>query len=166
MNAVYAVKSDGNDEVTKVVNAVCVDEWGKLLLVLLCDEKTGRYCWIFPGGKKEPGESLEDAIARELREELNGAIFRIESTFYPDVFRGRTPFSGKTIEVQFCEVSLIDDSNMRASREISAFCWVLPEQARYIILNGGYLDGYPVSSVTIALLEHLLDNGNGHVFMV
>ncbi|MBQ6184960.1 MAG: (deoxy)nucleoside triphosphate pyrophosphohydrolase [Bacteroidales bacterium] len=33
--------------------------------------------WEFPGGKMEPGESKEDALAREIREELSAEI-RIE----------------------------------------------------------------------------------------
>ncbi|MGV9710842.1 NUDIX hydrolase [Gordonia sp. NPDC003424] len=50
------------------VGAIIFDDDGRLLLVLRGHEpQAGR--WSVPGGKVEPGESLRDAVAREVCEE-------------------------------------------------------------------------------------------------
>jgi 8-oxo-dGTP diphosphatase len=46
--------------------------------------------WEFPGGKAEPAESLEDALRRELREELG-----IEAEIGPEVTRYEFSYPGK-----------------------------------------------------------------------
>lgn len=42
--------------------------------IMICQRRPGAHNglkWEFPGGKLEPGESPEEALARELREELD-----------------------------------------------------------------------------------------------
>jgi 8-oxo-dGTP pyrophosphatase MutT (NUDIX family) len=53
------------------VAAVIFDEHGRVLLV---HQSYGRRGWDLPGGGREPKESLEEALHRELREEISVAI--------------------------------------------------------------------------------------------
>ena len=43
----------------------------RILLIRHCENKTGRSYWIFPGGGIEPGETEEDCVRREMKEETN-----------------------------------------------------------------------------------------------
>jgi 8-oxo-dGTP diphosphatase len=52
--------------VLRIAAAVIVDEGGRILLV----RKQGTSAWMQPGGKLEPGEAADAALARELFEEL------------------------------------------------------------------------------------------------
>jgi mutator protein MutT len=53
--------------------------------ILICQRRTqdalGGY-WEFPGGKQEPGESIEQCLTRELAEEL-GIVVRPTEPFAP-----------------------------------------------------------------------------------
>ncbi len=53
-----------------VAVGVILDAQRNVLLTRRADNAHQGGLWEFPGGKVEPGEALEDALARELREEL------------------------------------------------------------------------------------------------
>ena len=53
-----------------VMAAVITDPRGRILLARRTEGRDLAGRWEFPGGKREPGESPEDALVRELREEL------------------------------------------------------------------------------------------------
>ena len=74
---------------TVQVAAGVISHQGKYLIA---KRKAGAHLgglWEFPGGKREGGESLEDCLRRELREELGIQIlaptpFRVVRHEYPD----------------------------------------------------------------------------------
>ena len=61
--------------------ALIFDEDGRLLIQRRADEGQLAGLWEFPGGKREDGESMEEACRREIREEL-GVDLTIEDHFY------------------------------------------------------------------------------------
>ena len=80
-----------------VVAAVIEDARGRVLVAQRPAHKHLALKWEFPGGKVEPAESPEAALARELREEL-GIEIEILRPFprlthdYDDVRIGMIPF--------------------------------------------------------------------------
>jgi mutator protein MutT len=79
--------------------------------------------WEFPGGKREPGETLEQSLARELEEEL-GARFRVGA----HVQTVRWEYPEKTVVLHFyrCEV----EAGVVEPREGQEMEWVAPEDFR------------------------------------
>ena len=71
-----AVGPDGPHSGTRVrvqcVGAVITDESGRMLMILRGHEP-GKGLWSIPGGRIEPGESDEQAVVREVREETGPA---------------------------------------------------------------------------------------------
>lgn len=62
--------------VVEVVAAVLTEPDGRVLLASRPPGKAYAGYWEFPGGKVEPGEALEHALARELLEELGIRVTR------------------------------------------------------------------------------------------
>ena len=72
-----------------VVSAAVVERDGRVMVCQRRPEAHNGLKWEFPGGKLEPGESPEEALARELREELAietrvGGIIDAVFYRYPD----------------------------------------------------------------------------------
>ena len=64
--------------------AALIDGDGRVLLAKRPEGKAMAGLWEFPGGKVEPGETPEDALIRELKEEL--AIDTVSSCLAPLAF--------------------------------------------------------------------------------
>jgi 8-oxo-dGTP diphosphatase len=64
---------------TLLVVCVLLEEDGKVLAARRSANMSLPLKWEFPGGKVEPGESLEQALRREIEEELSVQICIVES---------------------------------------------------------------------------------------
>ena len=83
-------KRDSNESKRIEVVAAIIEKDGKILICRRAENKTRALKWEFPGGKIEPGETPEQAVLRECREELNvdlcvkGEFMRVLHS-YPDI---------------------------------------------------------------------------------
>ena len=71
------------------VSAALIFRHGQLLITQRHASSHLGGCWEFPGGKREAGETFEQCLVREIREELGleiavGALFEEISHVYPE----------------------------------------------------------------------------------
>lgn len=66
--------SDICSEMPLLVTAAVILDGGKILITRRPEGKRHPGLWEFPGGKVDPGESPEEALRRELREELDADV--------------------------------------------------------------------------------------------
>ncbi|KMZ11240.1 Mutator mutT protein (7,8-dihydro-8-oxoguanine-triphosphatase) [Candidatus Burkholderia humilis] len=138
------VKSDlapDGRKVTEVAVGVMVHADGRYLLAQRPAGKPYEGYWEFPGGKLEPGESIEAALGRELHEELGidvkaCELWRTLEHDYPHAY----------VRLFFCKVT--QWTGTPHGREGQAFAWQrLP------------VDVSPLLPAAIPILEWLEEEG-------
>jgi 8-oxo-dGTP diphosphatase len=134
-----SAREGGSDRpVTEVAVGVLIRDDDAFLLTSRPDGKAYAGYWEFPGGKLESGESVEQALRRELQEELGITVgpvtrWRSELVDYPHAL----------VRLHFCKVhQWSGDLQMREGQQ---FAWqLLPVQVK------------PVLPGTVPVLEWML----------
>lgn len=131
-----------------VVAALIVRE-GRLLIARRPEGRHMAGRWEFPGGKLEKGESPEDAVEREIREELGldvraGRIYQAIAYSYPEkdvllLFYAAAVVSGEPRPIEEAEIR-----------------WVTVEE----------LDGYAFAPVDEMLVQRLKRDGLGALLTI
>ncbi|UVY84081.1 (deoxy)nucleoside triphosphate pyrophosphohydrolase [Brachybacterium sp. NBEC-018] len=103
--------------VVRVVGAVIVRE-ETVFAARRNPERSAGGLWEFPGGKVEPGEAPEQALARELEEELSVTV-----TVGPLVDRSLSTVGEKRIELA-CYLAQLTGAEPSASTDHDAMQWI------------------------------------------
>lgn len=109
-------QSNGPRELVDVAVGILVDVKGRYLLTSRPPGKAYAGYWEFPGGKLEKGESVEQALRRELQEEIgltigHAEVWREQIVDYPHAL----------VRLHFCKVR--DWTGSLEMREDQRFSW-------------------------------------------
>jgi len=99
------------------VSAALIFRGGKLLIT---QRHTGAHLgglWEFPGGKRESGETFQDCLLREIREELGVEIYVVE--LFEEIFHD---YPEKSVHLKFfiCQLPTGEPQAI----DCAAVCWV------------------------------------------
>ncbi len=96
-----------------IVTAAVIERDGSFLVTRRPEGTHLAGAWEFPGGKCDPGEPLEDCMARELREELGVAC-----TVGREICTLTHEYPDRLIELHFFAVGLRDDPSPQIGQEM------------------------------------------------
>ena len=109
-----------------VVAGVIRDAHDRVLLAKRTEDRDLAGLWEFPGGKVEPGESPEDALVRELREELG-----IQASVGEALIRVPQQYPGKRLVL---DVRHVEFRGVPEGLDGQALQWVAADDlARYLM---------------------------------
>ncbi|MDI2031096.1 NUDIX domain-containing protein [Saccharopolyspora sp. TS4A08] len=109
---------------------------------VLSTRSHGKDVYYFPGGKREPGESDLDTLAREITEELAVTIDR-DSATHIGTFEAEAHGQNADVLVRMTCYTAAHEGTPAASSEIAELIWL------------GYADRDRVSPVDQIIFDHL-----------
>lgn len=103
-----------------IVVAALIESDGKLLVCQRRRDAAFALMWEFPGGKVEPGENLEAALARELHEELG-----VTATVGPELFRTTHKYveMSRAVELVFFRCTIATGSELAQNLAFEKIVW-------------------------------------------
>lgn len=111
-----------------------------LLLQRSVSDDVGPGTWENGGGNVEDGESLEEAVYREIREETGITDLKIGRIAYVSVIESKIPL---LLIVYMCET---ETETVKLSPEHQAYAWADEEKCRQL-LPGPILDDFENNNV-------------------
>jgi len=132
-----------------IVVAVIRDASGRVLLCRMARDRgvfPGQ--WGLPGGGVEPGERIDDALRREVREELGVGVTVQRPLFFKDGLHEKLFPDGsrQTLYMVFLLYECrIDDAPIRLNPEFSEVAWAAAAE----------LPGYELNAATVGTFRSL-----------
>jgi 8-oxo-dGTP diphosphatase len=109
-----------------VVIAAVIERDGRFLMTRRLAGTHLAGAWEFPGGKCDAGETHEDCLARELREEL-----AVRCEVGEEIFTVEHAYPERTVRLHFRHTSLLDEPSPQLGQEMR---WVARSELRELQL--------------------------------
>jgi 8-oxo-dGTP diphosphatase len=103
-----------------VVVAAVIEQGGRFLVTRRLAGTHLAGCWEFPGGKVHEGETLEEALGREISEELDAGISNARS-----IFHASHAYPERVVELHFYRGDLTREPHPMLGQEIR---WISREE--------------------------------------
>ena len=126
-----------------VAAAVIFDGSGK---VLLCSRPAGKppAGWEFPGGKPEEGETLQEALRRELQEEL-----QIDTVIGDFIMQVTHTYDFAQVEINLYWAHMVNPNDTIIDNEHAQTAWITLDE----------IDNYEFAQADVELIEKLRKTG-------
>lgn len=115
---------------TLEVGCAVIEKDGKILIAQRSPGDSYAGYWEFPGGTRQPEETMEECLIREIQEEL-GMVIRPRSY----LFRCDHSYPERNVELYFYHCDWL--RGRPVALECFAFCWVEPKHlSRFMFVPG------------------------------